>query len=162
MSPMKSIAAVLLLALLFACGSSDPKSLISEGNAALGSSDFKTAQSKFTEALKTLKPGDAQYIDAKLGLVEALIPDAPNKSNEEFLALSAAFPAKVGEKEFVHVSGLMVSARKYIEAIALITAGIKRAGGESPQLMLQIERIKKEAINDKAVNDALKGLGYIK
>ena len=61
MSSMKSISAVvltvLLAALLFACSSSDPKSLIKEGHDALGSNDSTKAQSKFSEALKGLKPG---------------------------------------------------------------------------------------------------------
>jgi hypothetical protein len=160
MSLMKSISAVLLTALLFACGSPDPKTLISDGHKALGAGDSKTAQAKFTEALKSLKPEDAQYIDAKLGLVEALIDSEPKKATDEFLSLAAAFPKAVTEKEFAFIGGQMVSKHKYLDAIDLVHAGIKRAGGESPGLMVQIERIKKEAASDKAVNDKLKGLGY--
>ena len=160
MSPTKSIAPLLLSGLLLACGSSDPKTLIGEGNKALGSSDFKTAQSKFTEALKELKPGDAAYIEAKLGLVQALIQAEPKKATAEFLALATQCPGQVGEKDFDFIGGQMVSAHKYLDAIDLVDAGIKRAGGESPKLKLQMSRIKKEAASDKAVSDKLAGLGY--
>jgi len=162
MSAMKPVLVVLLSAVLFACGSSDPKTLISEGHAAQGKGDSKTAQARFTEALKGLKPGDAAYIDAKLGLVEALISNEPKKATAEFLALATEFPKQVGEKEFAFVGGQMVSAKKYMDAIDLVDAGIKRAGGNAPTLKAQMERIQKENVNDAAVNDKLKGLGYAK
>jgi hypothetical protein len=160
MSPMKAIAAALLSTLLFACGSSDPESLIKAGHEAQGKAQSKEALAKFEEALKTLKPGDALYVEAKLGAIEACIADDPKKATDEFLALAAALPDQIDEKKFVYIGGQMVSAQKYSEALDLVHAGIKRSGGESPALMLQIDRIRKESVNDKAVSDKLKGLGY--
>ena len=162
MSPMKSICAILLTSLLFACSSSDPKTLIKEAHTAQGSGDSATAQKKYNEALKELKPGDELFIEAKIGLVEAQIRADAKKATADFLELAKAYPAKVNEKEFVFIGGQMVSAKQYLDAIDLLHEGIKKAGGESPNLMVQINRIKKEAASDKAVNDKLAGLGYLK
>ncbi len=160
MNLTKYLLAALLALALAACGSSDPKDLIKEGNTALGSNDSATALAKFDEALKSLKEGDALYLDARLGKIEALIAGEPKKAAAEFLELSAKFPDKVGNKEFIYMGGKMVSAHQYLDAIDLVHNGIKRAGGEAPALMVMIDRIKKEAASDKAVSDKLKGLGY--
>ncbi len=156
----KYLLAALFAFALAACGSTDPKDLIKEGNSALGSNDSATALAKFGEALKTLKEGDLLYIDARLGKVEALIAGQPKLAAEEFLELSKKFPAKIGDKEFIYMGGKMVSAHQYLDAIDLVHNGIQRAGGEKPKLMAMIDRIKKEAASDNAVSDKLKGLGY--
>ncbi len=75
--------------------------------------------------------------------------------------MTKEFPEKIGDKQFIYMSGKMVSARQYLDAIDLVHNGIQRAGGEAPALMVFIERIKKEAANDKGVNDKLKSLGYL-
>ena len=160
---MKFIAAILLLPMLIACGPADPTALISEGHRALSSSDSATAQAKFTEALTVLHSGDAQFVEAKLGLVEARIRGEPKQAGLDFLALVDTSPSQMGEKEFVYIAGQMVSAHKHSEAIDLITAGIKRSGPKSPKLMLLIERIKKEAVvdNDTEAIKKLKTVGYL-
>jgi len=152
-------SAALALALA-ACGDSDPQTLIADGNKALNTNDPNTALEKFSEAATALKPGDPQYLDAKLGVVEALVPTDAQKASDEFMALVTSFPDQVGEKQFIQVGGRMITERKYLEAIALIDKGIKRAGGESPKLHALMKRIEQEAANDKGVIDALKGLGY--
>src|SRR5688572_32689163 len=53
-------------------------------------------------------------------LFRSLIAIDPKKATEEFLALSRQFPDKVGSKQFIYMSGKMVSARKYLDAIDLI------------------------------------------
>ncbi|HTF87747.1 MAG TPA: hypothetical protein VK843_05015 [Planctomycetota bacterium] len=157
---MKSISAFLMTVLLVACGSSDPKTLVSDGHKAQGSGDSKTAEAKFTEALEELKPGDALYIEAKLGRIEALIAKDAKLAKDEFLTLAASTDM-VGEKDFTYIGGQLVSAHKYLEALDLVHKGIQRAGGESPALMVQIERIKKEAAADAAVGKELASLGYL-
>jgi hypothetical protein len=160
MNLAKTLTTVLFALALAAC-SSDPKELVDAGYEALNSGRSADALAKFDEALGSLKPEDALYVDAKLGVVESLISGEPKKAADEFLALSKEQPERVGEKQFVYISGKMVSARKYMEAIDLVHDGIKRAGGESPELMAQIELIKKNAANDKGVNDKLRSLGYL-
>ncbi|MEO6710859.1 MAG: hypothetical protein ABIP42_14865 [Planctomycetota bacterium] len=146
--------------LLVACGSSDSKTLIIDGHKAQGSGDSKTAEAKFDEALKGLKPGDPLYIEARLGRIEALIAKDAKLAKDEFLALAASTDLVV-ERDFTFIGGQMVSAHKYLEALDLVHTGIQRAGGESPQLMVQIDRIKKEAAADSAVRNALASLGYL-
>lgn len=160
MISIRLLAAAVLATVLVACGSSDPKTLIAEGQKALGSGDSTTALAKFTEASAALKPGDAQFLDAKMGMIEALVPTATKQATDEFLALAKSFPDQIGEKQFIYIGGQMISSRKYLEAIALIDAGIKRFGPEATDLRSMIERIKQEAANDKGVIDALAGLGY--
>jgi hypothetical protein len=161
MNLTKYFLAVLALFALVACGSSDPKTLVKEGQTALGSGDSGKALGKFDEALKQLKPADQLYKDAKLGRAEALIPSDPKKTVDEFMKLVNEMPEKIGPKDFLWMSGQMISAHKYLEAIDLVENGRKREGGKSPELMARIERIKKEAANDKAVSDKLRGLGYV-
>jgi len=166
MSRMKSIAAALLIAALAAgallsCGSSDPKTLVTEGHTAQGKGDSKAAEAKFQEALKSLKPDEPLYVEARLGIVEAMIATDAKKAADEFFALEKTCPGKIGEKEFLFIGSQMVSAKKYLEAVDLLHQGIQRAGGKSPTLLVQIDRIKKEAASDKAVNDKLHSLGYL-
>ncbi len=160
MNLTKYVLAALFAFALAACGSTDPKELVKEGNTALGSNDSGLALAKFDEALKALKEGDTLYLDARIGRVEALIAGQPKLAAEEFLELSKKFPAKIGDKEFIYMGGKMVSAHQYLDAVDLVHSGILRAGGEKPKLMAMIDRIKKEAASDKAVSDKLAGLGY--
>jgi len=155
------LAAAALAAVLSACGDSDPQSLIADGNKALNTNDPNTALEKFTEAATALKPGDPQYLDAKLGVVEALVPTDAQKASDEFMALVTSFPDQVGEKQFIQVGGRMITERKFDEAAKLIDKGIKRADGESPKLHALIERIKQAAANDSNARNALQQTGYL-
>ncbi|HTF87748.1 MAG TPA: hypothetical protein VK843_05020 [Planctomycetota bacterium] len=157
---MKAIALLLVCTLLGACDSAEPSKLVSEGNRAIGSGDFEVARSKFSAALESLKAGDSEFLDASLGLVEALITTDPAMASQQFLALADACPNLVGEKQYNYIGGQMVSARKYLEAISLLEVGIVRSGGESPVLMMQVGRIQKEAAHIPAVRSKLEGLGY--
>ncbi|MBK8177511.1 MAG: hypothetical protein IPK67_01105 [Planctomycetes bacterium] len=160
MNLKQSVSAVLIALALAACNS-DPQELINEGLAALNSGKSADALEKFDKALGQLKPEDALYVDAKLGLVESMIEGQPKQAADELLALAKSHPAQFGEKQIVYISGKMVSARKYVEAVDLVHESIQRAGGESPALMAQIELIKKNGANDKGANDKLKSLGYL-
>lgn len=160
-TPSSLLLAALIATTLVAC-SQEPAELVSEGQSALNSGKSADALGKFDEALKDLKAEDALWVDAKLGRIEALIDAQPAKAVEELLALAQEKPTQFGDKQIVYVSGKLVSARKYSEAIDLVHQSIQRAGGEAPALMAQIELIKKNAANDKGAIDKLAGLGYIK
>jgi len=157
---MKILPSILSALLFAACGSSDPKTLIREGQAAQGAGNSELAQAKFNAALKDLTPGEQVYIDAKMGLVVALIATQPKKAEADLLALADDYPRMVGEKELVYVVSQMVSAHKYQEALELVQTGTQRAGGESPKLQQQVERVRKAAATDSQAANALDSLGY--
>lgn len=161
MTKLHIVAAAVLSLVLLACGSSDPNDLIAAGHKSLSSGNSKDALDKFTKAAEGLEPSDPQFIEAKLGMVEALIPEHPAKATEEFLSLGKVFPEQVGEKEFIFMGGQMVNSKKYLEALDLVDSGIKRFGAESTKLHAMIDRIKMEAASDSGVNDKLKSMGYL-
>ncbi len=161
MKKLNLMLAGLLAFTLFACGSPEPKALVKDGYAALGAGDSVKALANFNAALADLKPENGLYLDAKMGVVEALMPNSPKEAVAEFLVLAKAFPAKIGEKQFINTSGKMVSAGQFSDAVDLVHQGIQMAGGESPTLMAMIERIKKEGASDKGAIDKLQGLGYM-
>src|SRR5690242_19173921 len=103
MAAVSRASALLLAALLCACASKDPETLIREGRDAQGRGDAETAAAKFSAALEQLGAGDETFFDARLGLVEALITADPQRALPEFLALAAECPDKVGDNEFVAI-----------------------------------------------------------
>src|SRR5690349_4208557 len=160
MVAMRRMSAVLLAGLLCACASKDPEALISEGREAQGHGDSRTAAERFSAALEQLDAGDAQFFDARIGLVEALITADPSRALFEFLALAAECPDRVGDDEFITISDHMAGAKKYAEAVKLIQTGLERAGGKSPKLMTQVGLLEKKESADKAAINDLKGIGY--
>lgn len=162
MASRTTVLAVLLLSALCACSGGDPKELIGEGQRALSVQDSDLALAKFSEAASALKPGDPLFAEAQLGCVEAKLIKDPKAATAQFLELASKHADVISEKTYISIGGQMIGARHYMDAITLVDSGIKRFGkGESPALMQLIDRIKKEAANDSAVNDALKGLGYM-
>jgi hypothetical protein len=147
---MKTFAttALALALTLFAagCGSSDAKSLISDGHASLGSGDANAALEHFQEALGRLGHDDADYVEAKLGEIEALIALDTTKAKDEFLVLANALPNQVGQAQYLRVGGQMANGKRFTEAVELTDAGIKRFGAEAPQLKDLMARIEKEAL----------------
>lgn len=147
---------------LIGCDPSGPDQWIASGHSSLNSGDAQTALASFQEAAAALEPSDPRFLDAKLGVVEALIRAEPIRAREEFLALSTSFPEQVGQKQFEYMGGLMVSSKQYMEASKLVHNGIQRFGPEATKLRAMIDRIQQESVNDSAVQDALVGLGYVK
>ena len=148
--------------LLASCGSSDPKALVKEGYAALGSGQSDVALAKFDEALTALRPEDQQYLDANMCALEALIASDPVRARERFLALSQACPDKVGEKEFLYLSDRFAGARKFDSAFALLDACKQRAGSESAALVAMRDRLKKQSEIPEKVKTGLELNPYLK
>ncbi|HTF87749.1 MAG TPA: hypothetical protein VK843_05025 [Planctomycetota bacterium] len=148
-------AATLAALLIVGCGLASPKDLISEGHRAIDSGNSTLAQSKFTEALKTLKPGDAQFIEARIGIAEAWIAADAKKAREEFLTLASQYPNQVEEKDFAFVGAQMLSAGKYSDAIGVLSASQARFGGASPELDALIERLKSEEVSTEQEHEPL-------
>jgi hypothetical protein len=164
---MKTLLAACLAAALAlstaSCSDPDPKTLISDGRTALGKGDAKGALDDFQKALKVLKPGDPQFVEAKMGEVEALIAIDAKKSRDEFLALAKGFPDQVTQQQFSYVSGQLANGKRYDEAIDVAHAGKTRFGAEATKLTELIDKIKKEAqaSGDAALVAKLKSLGYL-
>jgi hypothetical protein len=156
----RGFGAFALALLAAACGSSDPVALIAEGHTALGFNDAKSAQLKFEAALRELQPGCSEYIGAKLGVIRAKIPSDGGAARNDFMELAAGYPNSIGETEFVFIGGQMVSARKFDDAVKLLQSGTK-IHGESPTLMAQIDRVRKEAMHDPDAARALRSCGYL-
>lgn len=162
MARLTTLTVALLLSALCACSDADPKELIAQGQRALGANDPATALEKFTEAAGALKPEDPMFVEAQLGCVEAKLIQDPKGATAQFVDLATRHADRIDEKVYISIGGQMISARHYLDAIDLVDSGIKRFGkGESPALVVLIERIKKEAASDSAVSDKLKGLGYM-
>src|SRR5262245_10153164 len=136
--PMRS--APLLLALLAACGASDPKSLTDAGTAALNSNDPKGAIASFDRALAGMKATDPDFLRASIGRCQALARTDPERAKSDFVALAAAPPAKVQEPEFVAVASELASRGSIEPAISVAEAGMKRYP-ESPAMISLRDRI---------------------
>jgi hypothetical protein len=161
--PLLAICAVALALALAGCGSSSPQDLIREGNQALGSGDSKGALEKFRDALAGLKDGDADYVQAKLGEIEAMIEIDAVKAKDEFLAFAGSHPEAVGEDKYLYIGGQMRSKHKFDPAIDLLDAGIKKYGAEAVKLKAAMQQIARDAKNagDEGAQSKLKGLGYL-
>jgi hypothetical protein len=165
---MNSLANIILaLALiLFAagCGDADPKSLISDGHASLGAGDANAALEHFQEALGKLGRNDADYLEAKLGEIEALIVLDAKQAKDEFLVLAKALPDQVGQAKYLDIGGKLANGKRFSEAIDLTHAGIERFGQDATKLRDRIDYIKKASIaaNDDDALKKLDGLGYLK
>jgi hypothetical protein len=149
--------------MLVSCGgNASPAELTNDGYAALGKSDWKGAAGDFDRALAGLKTTDADYLRAKLGLIEALVhTDAP-KAKSEFLALAAGTPSPVTSKNFVVVASKLAGERKFSDAIDVIEVG-KQMYPEDTKLNEVGKALAKAAskAGDSEAEKRLKGLGYL-
>jgi len=156
----RALAALLVTLPLAACGggASDPGQLTSEGYQALGSGDAKAALEDFQTALAGLEAGTPEYQRAKMGEIEALIQLDPKRAQETMLALGSA----ADESQYATVGNKLTGAGHFLEAIAVLDAGMKRYA-ESPKLKALLDQVKVEAEKqgDSGALDALKGLGYL-
>lgn len=155
---------VLLLFLIPACGSSDPRTQVDEGSKALNSGDYATAAKRFDEALAGMG-GDTSspdWLRAQLGSVQARAHlDAP-KAKEQFLELASAHPSKVTPDHFSLIGSKLGDAGHLREAVAVLEVGMK-AHPESPHLQALLTELgkKAESSGDAGALDSLKGLGYV-
>ncbi len=152
----------LLAALLFAaCSSSDPKTLTSEGFAALHRGDAKAALVKFDAALTQLDAQDAEYLRSALGRCEALARLAPAQAKDAFLALAKAQPAKVRENDYSLICDALLRSDATMEAIDVMHAGNEHYK-ESSAMKATTEAVMRKAKEAKSPDalQKLKGLGY--
>ena len=158
------LLAVCALSFAVACGgSTDPKTLASEGSTALNSRDYQAALEKFDGALATLDPAtDAgTHLKASLGKCRALAHIDAGKAKTEFLALVDG-----GKVEYTHYSQIAVDfagASAWNEAIEVLSVGKEKLPGEEKmeKLVTKIgDLAKKDGASSEAMK-ALEGLGYV-
>lgn len=154
---------LLPIALLFlaACGSSDPKTLTSEGHAALGKGDAATALEKFDAALAKMNPKDAEYARADLGRCQALAKSDGAAARKAFFEYVARNGTKVREDDYGLVCSDLLQGGFTLDAIDIMDAGQKRFP-ESPRMIATKEAVVAAAKREKTP-DALKkleSLGY--
>jgi hypothetical protein len=157
MLKLELIAVIALWSAASACGASDPGQLITAGQSALACGDSQTALSKFRAALAEFQPGAPGYVEARLCIVEALIPNNPNEAMAEFRLLSNQYPQQFGESQFVYVAGQLVSSQHYEVAAQLTCTALQRFGAESSRLEVLMRRIKEEEAMNTPVQGRLTG-----
>ena len=154
------------LALTFtACGgSSDPAELTRSGHKALGTQDFAGAHESFEAALSAMGEDTSNplYLEAKLGSIEARATTYAEQAKDELIALSAALPGQVTDKDFNRIANRMGDAGKYAEAIALLDVA-DDAYPDSEHLKKLGARLAEDASKggDSDALEMLKGMGYV-
>lgn len=162
---VKHVSALLLVLALVpvACdGAADPAKAADAAYADLGRSDYPAALKKFQEALKGMQPSDPQYMNLKLGEIEAWAYVDAAKAKDEFLALAKSSPDKVTAKDYRKIASNLTSARKFDPAIAVLASGLEKFPQDESVKKLG-ETIKAEATKagDSAALDKLRGMGYL-
>lgn len=150
---------------LAACGgSSDPKDLTDSGYRSLGAGDFAAAVADFDRALASIGEDltSPLYLRAKMGAVEARAKTDPDRAQADFLALSAALPTQVTDRDFSRIAGRLGDAGYFQSAIALLEAG-KQSHPDSTYLDALGMKLAEQAnqADDPAAIEALRGLGYV-
>jgi len=157
------ILAAFALCLAPACGSSNPAELTDQGSKALNSGDYEGAAKSYEKALTVLgsDTSNPEWLRAKLGSVKAHAHTDATKAKSDFLALAAASPSKVTDREYSAVAGALGEAKHFKEAIEVLEAGMK-SNPESVALKGLRDDLGKraESSGDSGALDALKGLGY--
>ena len=163
--PAMRTATLFLAAALFAScggGSTDPSELTNSGEKALGTGDSAAARADFEAALAAM--GDdtshAMYLRAKLGWIEATAAEDSAAAADALIALHAAQPGKVSDRDFNRIAGKMGSD---IGSAVKVLDVAKASYPDSEHLDKLGERLATEAkkAGDADALGALEGLGYV-
>lgn len=153
---------VSLLCLTAACsGSSDPKALTDQGQAALTSGDARGAAQHFEDALKHMNAAHPDFLRASMGRCQALARQDPKRAKDDFLALAKQHSDRVKDADFGLITGELVKKGAIVEATEVVTAGMKMFP-ESPKMVVlrdQVGDAAKKSADPEAMKQ-LKGLGY--
>ena len=160
MRPLPTLCLALVILAAGCGGAKSADALLSDASAALGKSDHAGALEGFEQALAQLEPSDPLYPRAALGAVEAEIAVDGAKAKERFLALAAAHPGAVAEKDYRAIGSKMANSLKYEEAIYVVDAAIKRFG-KNEGLETLMDALIRDSKSDPGAQSALAGLGYL-
>ncbi len=162
--PHRSHVASLLLALaLCSCsGGGSPKEQVDAGYSSLNSAKSKEAVASFEAALTKLTPTDAEFLRAKLGLVEALVRVDAERSKKELIDLAKSHPGKVTAKDYLRTANAMVNENRLGAAAETLAAG-ESLIKDDPKAVDVKEMIKQRATKatDPSEIARLKSLGYL-
>jgi len=154
---------VLALALVPACGSSDPRELTDEGAKAWVAGKWEDSAKSYEKALEVLGSDTAnpEWKRAKIGLIQAHTRTDAVKAKSEFLEFAKANPTQVTGDTFHAIVTRLGEAGKLDEAVAVLTVG-KEMFPEAKQLdelgNNLVEMAKSSGASGAA--DDLKSLGY--
>ena len=153
----------LVLCLVAACGSSDPKALIDEGFNALNSGKYEEAAKSYEKALAALASDTAnpEWKRAKMGVIQAHVHIDAARAKNEFLEL-AGNPGKVTDSDFNLIASKLGDAHKFDEAIALLEVGKKTFPNSTHLDLLGKDLVARaQASGNTSAVDKLKSLGYV-
>ncbi len=153
---------ILVLILLAACSGSDPKSLTSDGYAALGRGDDAKALSKFESALNGLGTEHPQYRRAALGRCEALTKVDAARARAAFLDLAKVVPEQVNEDDYSLMCNALLQVDANLHAVEVMHAGRDRfKGSKKMEAILEaVLNAAKRARTPEALQ-RLTDLGYV-
>ena len=161
--PHLAIAFLTLVSFTSSCGGGgSPKEQVDAGYASLGSGKSKDALASFESALTKLTPADADYLRAKLGVVEALVRVDAERSKKELIDLAKAQPGKVTAKDYLRTASFMVNENRLAVAAETLEAG-ESLIKDDPKAIEVKEMIKERAkkATDPGEIARLKSLGYL-
>ena len=154
---------VLALALVPACGSSDPRALTDEGAKAWASGKWEASAKSYEDALAALGSDAAnpEWKRAKIGLIQAHTRTDAAKARDEFIDFAKANPSQVTEDTFHTIATRLGEAGKLDEAVAVLAVGREMFPGSKhlDELGNELAEMAKSS-GDSGAADALKGLGY--
>lgn len=163
---MRFLPAILLL-FVAACGgsssgsSTEVRGKTSEGFAALGKGDAKTALSKFDAALVGLDATNPEFLRASLGRCEALAKTDGEAAKKAFLELVDKVPAQIGEDDYGLVCSRLIEGGFTVTAVEVMHEGNQRfKGSKKMATILEAVKAAAERASDPAALKALEGLGY--
>lgn len=156
--------ALLACLLLAACGSKDPRELISAGEKQLINRDYEDAVSSFETALDQLEDDEhALRMAALLGRCKALAALDGTFASRAFLSLADSEPLEFDDyREFAEA---LRDAGAYEEAAAILEHAQLQFPGEAQinRLVQQIGKLAEiaSAGEDNSAMEAFSGLGYV-
>ncbi len=163
--PHRSRLASLLLALaLCSCsgGGGSPKEQVDAGYSSLNSGKSKDAVASFEAALTKLAPADADFMRAKLGLVEALVRVDAERSKKELIDLAKAHPGKVTAKDYLRTASVMVNENRLAAAAETLDAGDSLIKDDPKALEVKaMIKLRATKATDPGEIARLKSLGYL-
>jgi len=156
MRTLLSLVSLLSITLLAGCGSSGSANPKEDGYAALQAEDYAAAVAHLDTALAAGTASTGDQLEMAVARCQALAHIDAEKCKEDFLAIGSTVQAK----DFSLVVAELLAEENFLDAIALLEAGVNRFA-ENPKM----EELKKLVVaaskHDPEANAALAGLGYL-
>lgn len=142
---------------VMAC-SMDPAAELEAGFRALDGGLPALAREHFEQVLARLPGNDHRHLQARLGTLAADCSEKFGEPQDEFLLLAKAEPERIGVREFLEMTGWLVSSRRYKEALAVLDAGLVGKYPDSSLLASQRVSVQSEWLRNRPVVGTLRSL----